>query len=540
MKRSFKIAKQLIRKYKFAADVLNFIPKKSFKDKQKEHNQKLIEEAKLYKLDPDLPYFIEYFKSNIIKSFLNNNAREDQIVEDSLNMLKDKLSSVEDKEDAKRELHNLVEKYDQITNEMSEDLSEDNMERERAKVYEFTKRQKDYPHFYIKILYPSFDENDKKYFDEKNGVKQELTITHQQLQDYMNRALKGELRVLDSYDKNKAPKRASLVDNKPFWVCKVEGINKWFKVKDIRDTKIPAEQEGGGNLYYLEGVDAPVHQSKILELEECEDDNEFEELNRTLKASFKFAQVKPLEIPKEELTVMRARRFSPRYFDAYKLQDSYNKIKSILKTNGSLGSDQFYKDVMTYQKQKGIVVDGIVGPITYGKMREDDKTLPEIKEEAPKKLTKEELDKIKADPTFDKDRFKRRIAHLESRGRYDVENPKSSAVGKYQFLWNSWGSKIKAFSGKKDLTKEQFKNNPKLQEEWMDYYTIRILLPETEKLLSQYPNKGIKNKEWLAGMIHFQGYGRVNKYMKQGTDTVADNINPISMTGYADKMMSIS
>lgn len=38
---------------------------------------------------------------------------------------------------------------------------------------------------------------------------------------------------------------------------------KWKKILDVRDTGVPAHKEGGGNHYILEGVNGPVHQSKV-------------------------------------------------------------------------------------------------------------------------------------------------------------------------------------------------------------------------------------------------------------------------------------
>lgn len=42
--------------------------------------------------------------------------------------------------------------------------------------------------------------------------------------------------------------------------------NKWHPIKDVVDTGKPAHEEGGGNVYHLEGVKEPVHQSKIKDM----------------------------------------------------------------------------------------------------------------------------------------------------------------------------------------------------------------------------------------------------------------------------------
>lgn len=48
------------------------------------------------------------------------------------------------------------------------------------------------------------------------------------------------------------------------WKAKYNG--KWYGVKEVQDTGIPAHKEGGGNVYHLEEV-GPVHQSKIEDLD---------------------------------------------------------------------------------------------------------------------------------------------------------------------------------------------------------------------------------------------------------------------------------
>lgn len=49
------------------------------------------------------------------------------------------------------------------------------------------------------------------------------------------------------------------------WYAKHKDTGKWHKITDVKDTGIPADQEGGGNNYHLEGV-GPVHQSKIVDM----------------------------------------------------------------------------------------------------------------------------------------------------------------------------------------------------------------------------------------------------------------------------------
>lgn len=42
--------------------------------------------------------------------------------------------------------------------------------------------------------------------------------------------------------------------------------DKWYPIKDMVDTGKPAHEQGGGNVYHLDGVDKPVHQSEIKDM----------------------------------------------------------------------------------------------------------------------------------------------------------------------------------------------------------------------------------------------------------------------------------
>lgn len=57
------------------------------------------------------------------------------------------------------------------------------------------------------------------------------------------------------------------------WKVKVDGQgDQWFKVKDVVDTKKPWPHPEAGNMYHLHGMDKPVHQSKITDMDEDEND----------------------------------------------------------------------------------------------------------------------------------------------------------------------------------------------------------------------------------------------------------------------------
>ena len=48
------------------------------------------------------------------------------------------------------------------------------------------------------------------------------------------------------------------------WLVQHKG--QWHKVKEIQDTGIPAHEVGGGNVYHVEGLDKPIHQSEITDM----------------------------------------------------------------------------------------------------------------------------------------------------------------------------------------------------------------------------------------------------------------------------------
>lgn len=93
------------------------------------------------------------------------------------------------------------------------------------------------------------------------------------------------------------------------------------------------------------------------------------------------------------------------------------------------------------------------------------------------------------------------IIRKESGGDYRAVNPNSSAAGKYQFLWGTWGDEIANFTGVR--TKQEFLNNPQAQDSFYnDYYLPRELLPAVKRL----KNKGFNlDTDKLAKLVHFRG-----------------------------------
>lgn len=114
------------------------------------------------------------------------------------------------------------------------------------------------------------------------------------------------------------------------------------------------------------------------------------------------------------------------------------------------------------------------------------------------------------------------IGQKESGGNYGAL-PKdknghlvSSAVGKYQFLWNShkdWISKVTGVA-----SKDEFRSNPQAQEKAFDYWDQTVLTPKAVEIQRKYGiNAPIENIKY---MIHFAGPAGAEKYFATGKETV--------------------
>ena len=117
-------------------------------------------------------------------------------------------------------------------------------------------------------------------------------------------------------------------------------------------------------------------------------------------------------------------------------------------------------------------------------------------------------------PKFDREAFKKAIAMIESRGGKDLDNPNSSAAGRYHFLYRY----IKDTPLLKGVSKREFINRPELQEKIMDM-AIDGKLPGfkgyesySNKLKAKY-NTNLRSDE-IAALTHFLGAGGVEKYLK--------------------------
>ncbi len=82
--------------------------------------------------------------------------------------------------------------------------------------------------------------------------------------------------------------------------------------------------------------------------------------------------------------------------------------------------------------------------------------------------------------------FMNRLHYAESNGGdYSAENKTSSATGKYQFLWGTWGDKINTFAKSQGFIgsgQKNFKENPDLQEAFFEHYAETVVYPEVVKM----------------------------------------------------------
>lgn len=151
-----------------------------------------------------------------------------------------------------------------------------------------------------------------------------------------------------------------------------------------------------------------------------------------------------------------------------------------------------------------------------------------------KKIPQDLVDDIKGDNPTDAtiSPLSDAIGEKESSGKYDSVNTNSSAVGKHQFLWDTWGDQIKEVTGVK--SKEDFKNNPVAQEKFFNYYEQNSMNPAVDRL-KKY-NKAGYSDEQLKKLYHFKGEAGAQEWLSSKTDnTSAHNSSIDDYVGAADK-----
>lgn len=141
-------------------------------------------------------------------------------------------------------------------------------------------------------------------------------------------------------------------------------------------------------------------------------------------------------------------------------------------------------------------------------------------------ITKEqEIKDIEQNNTeIDIKKIKEGIFSSESKNEeepYKAKNKKSSAVGKYQFLWETRKDKIKTTTNIK--TKEEYLNNPEKQEKFMDHVIENIYLPKAKKIQSNYNDWNVPE---IIMLLHFKWEKWALDRIKNKEDkTMANNIS---------------
>lgn len=132
---------------------------------------------------------------------------------------------------------------------------------------------------------------------------------------------------------------------------------------------------------------------------------------------------------------------------------------------------------------------------------------------------------------FNADKFKKGISHVESSGGRNLWNENSSGTGKYQFLYNE----IKHLPEMKGISREQFRDNPELQEKVMDMAMndklvgVPGLYKNAEDLTRDYKDSlGDKwnfREDEIAAMSHFLGRQGARKYLRSLRDGVSYEVS---------------
>jgi len=124
------------------------------------------------------------------------------------------------------------------------------------------------------------------------------------------------------------------------------------------------------------------------------------------------------------------------------------------------------------------------------------------------------------DKNEDKRFFKDVIGHVESNNNYKAISKTSSAIGKYQFLWNYWNGVFESWYNRK-ISKKEYLHNHNMQEDLMDIY-IKKEVDRYIPILKKYNNKKL-NKNEMRALIHFKGYHGAKQYLKHGKDVSRKN-----------------
>lgn len=127
-----------------------------------------------------------------------------------------------------------------------------------------------------------------------------------------------------------------------------------------------------------------------------------------------------------------------------------------------------------------------------------------------------------------------RIAAKESVGSggyraYNSSGGGEGAVGKYQFRWTQHKDKIRKYANNPNLTKEQFMDNPELQDSFFENEWIpKYITQDVNTLRKEGLGKNLSDED-MQTLVHYQGLGRSRKYLKGELSDKPESYNmPIS------------
>ena len=169
--------------------------------------------------------------------------------------------------------------------------------------------------------------------------------------------------------------------------------------------------------------------------------------------------------------------------------------------------------------------------VTKDKSNSIETMLVDLEKERELELLKIEQERIRIEQYHKQEleNFLNAIGHRESTNRYDVVN-RWGYMGKYQF----GRSTLKGLGFK--VTKQEFLNNPQLQEEAM----MALLLHNKEKLQKyidvfdgQTVNGMLITESGILAAAHLGGQGSVKRYFKNGK--VFKDGNGTKITSYMNK-----
>jgi len=134
-----------------------------------------------------------------------------------------------------------------------------------------------------------------------------------------------------------------------------------------------------------------------------------------------------------------------------------------------------------------------------------------------------------AQAPFDYNTWKEEIGKIESGGNYKARNANSNALGKFQFVPSIWWKRIVSFAKSNGTNLKSFKdflNNPRLQEDFMKFYTENDLLQSLAKLRAEQkeklPEAALLSDGRIMALFHFQGPAGARNWISNGSMIGAD------------------